>query len=1532
MSDLSSKDAMPDLFQIQKLHGEDIGDEDQIIYGDAEPSLEWSDSKNASRYVVRIYRADDAALICSQSVTDVSTFIENCNIPEDSLVKISVQALSPAGKSRDALKRPYFMLDRTPPNVAFTSTPGAAINTSTASFLIGASDSGSGVQRVECRLGNSGVFTACPYGDSPYSVTVDTPGSYSLYVRAYDNAGKVSSTVTHTFAYDPTVIGTFSIVGVTGGADSVADVCLTSGSTPTFSWGASTNADSYDVTVYQADGVTEACATQNTTSTSFAPAGCNLTSGSYRLAVAAKRSSGTGLDASNNLFAFTVDTVAASANSTIAGTTPVVANGTSTSTITITLLNSSLCSIQGITPTFGATDTGSANAYAACSASNSAGVSTCTMTSTKAESKTLSITGPLAKSGGTVIFTHGAASAVLFAQQPSTSTVAGVDFASQPIVHVVDANGNIITSGVDASAQVTLSVTTGVGSINGTTTVTASSGVATFTGLDMTVSGAKVMTATKQDLSGSGGIGALAVASNGYTITHAAASKIVFATSPGSAKYGQAFNPQGIIEVQDQYDNRVTTGADASATITISKHAGSGTLAGTLTEAASSGVADLSGNGIANDTVGTITLRATKPDLTGSGGVGVLTVDASVVVTPVSCDSGNFATTCTISTVQDVPNGATIAANNLTIASSGQLRNLNNLEGFTINLTGNLTTDGASKIQANVEVNAVNMQFNNTPNDTVACGGAINAAGLGGLGGKRTGNDSITGLGSGGGTCIDSSGWSCSGASHAGLGGAGEAVPAVAAVYGSSSLANTFGSGGGGPSVYAAGGSGGGRIRLVASGTITAPSTGFIASACGGSGGAWNNLNAGGGSGGSIYVEATGFSGEVRLNARGGTSGGGLTSTYKGSGGGSGGYIKVVSPKLLSATNVIVFGLSGTHATGEDGMYEQTVADWSVALCDSGDLATTCTVSSKKFVPHGANIVGTGSIVVASGGQIVNNQRLATYSINLGGNFTVNSGGSVTGNLYPLVATNITLNGQIIASSIGYPGAGPMGGTTRANGGGPGGGQSGESGGVRSGGGGGYGGAGGSGAFAGSTGGAAYGSVNDPTDFGSGGALNGLGGYSSAGSGGGKLSLQASGNIVISSTGGVLADGGGPGGDNAGGGSGGTIRIAASNFTLASLDTNLSAQGGQGGPVGTSGVGGGGGGGGRIWIDPATKIVVTSGPNTSFFRAFDVRPGPVSSGSSAEYGSIGYEYAVADDICDTGSLNTTCNIHYFKPIPDGYTVSGTGSLVIGDGSTSNGGLSNLNTEESFTVNMSGDVTLRTGAGWIRGNATINAANLTLEQGSGITATSQGHPGANTHGSNSYNGVGVGGGLFGQAAAQSQRVGAAGGGGHGGAGGAGSVAGASGGATYGLNTAPITFGSGGAGTENWAWSTVLCNGGIGGGALAINVTGDLTMGHLTNITASGSSGGSHVYMCGGGGAGGSIYINAGGAVSLFSATSQIQARGGDGGTGSTYQCGGGGGGRISIVRGSGSAVDTASLSVTGGASSSEAGAAGTIYQN
>jgi len=92
----------------------------------------------------------------------------------------------------------------------------------------------------------------------------------------------------------------------------------------------------------------------------------------------------------------------AAANSSIVGTGPVVANGADASTVTITLKDAKNQPVVGMTPTFSAS--GSNNILGACSATTGAGVSTCTLQSTTAEVKTLSIVTPVSVTGGQVTF------------------------------------------------------------------------------------------------------------------------------------------------------------------------------------------------------------------------------------------------------------------------------------------------------------------------------------------------------------------------------------------------------------------------------------------------------------------------------------------------------------------------------------------------------------------------------------------------------------------------------------------------------------------------------------------------------------------------------------------------------------------------------------------------------------------------------------------------------------------------------------------------------------------------------------------------------------------------------------------------------------------------------------------------------------------------------------------------------------------------------------------------------------------------
>jgi len=154
---------------------------------------------------------------------------------------------------------------------------------------------------------------------------------------------------------------------------------------------------------------------------------------------------------------------------------------------------------------------------------------------------------------------------------------------------------------------------------------------------------------------------------------------------------------------------------------------------------------------------------------------------------------------------------------------------------------------------------------------------------------------------------------------------------------------------------------------------------------------------------------------------------------------------------------------------------------------------------------------------------------------------------------------------------------------------------------------------------------------------------------------------------------------------------------------------------------------------------------------------------------------------------------------------------------------------------------------------------------------------------------------------------------AGGGGYGGRGGVG-YNGAAGGTYYGSISAPTEYGSGG-GRATYRNKP----GGTGGGAIRLDVTGELAMNG--SITANGTNGTSYNNEAGGGGSGGSIYVTA----TSISGAGLFAANGGNGGTG---YAGGGGGGRIALHYDDMSGF-SGTLQSKGG-SGRTYGGAGTIY--
>ncbi len=169
----------------------------------------------------------------------------------------------------------------------------------------------------------------------------------------------------------------------------------------------------------------------------------------------------------------------------------------------------------------------------------------------------------------TVSFTPmGEASKLEFITQP-TSSLAGVPFSAQPVVRILDADGNVITAGVDSTAPITISIATDSptqGTISGAATISAIAGVATFTGVNIREAGTKILTATKPDTSSQlNGSAELTISSEPFTISPGPVSpnlssiKITPEVPPSPALTANGFSAYSVqITLLDEFANPVS--------------------------------------------------------------------------------------------------------------------------------------------------------------------------------------------------------------------------------------------------------------------------------------------------------------------------------------------------------------------------------------------------------------------------------------------------------------------------------------------------------------------------------------------------------------------------------------------------------------------------------------------------------------------------------------------------------------------------------------------------------------------------------------------------------------------------------------------------------------------------------------------------------------------------------------------------------------------------------------------------------------
>ena len=159
----------------------------------------------------------------------------------------------------------------------------------------------------------------------------------------------------------------------------------------------------------------------------------------------------------------------------------------------------------------------------------------------------------------------GQATHLAFTTQPGGAG-AGQALSPQPVVQILDANENIVSAGADATAAITLTVSSAsptVGSIRGTTTVTAVGGIATFSGINLREAGVKVLTASKADTAAQQyGSPPLFVDSNQFTVSPDSVSSIYssIVISPASGTLVANGNSSYTVTVtlMDQYQNPIS--------------------------------------------------------------------------------------------------------------------------------------------------------------------------------------------------------------------------------------------------------------------------------------------------------------------------------------------------------------------------------------------------------------------------------------------------------------------------------------------------------------------------------------------------------------------------------------------------------------------------------------------------------------------------------------------------------------------------------------------------------------------------------------------------------------------------------------------------------------------------------------------------------------------------------------------------------------------------------------------------------------
>jgi MBG domain (YGX type)/YDG domain/Bacterial Ig-like domain (group 3)/Invasin, domain 3/Kelch motif len=358
------------------------------------------------------------------------------------------------------------------------------------------------------------------------------------------------------------------------------------------------------------------------------------TSGSYTFTAQTKQSGGTLTGIATSPTVVVTAGAATAGNSTVsASPTSVVADGSSTSTITVTLKDAYNNLANGRTVTLGQ-GSGHSTISPASGITNSSGVVTFTVKDTTAEAVTYTATDTtdsnlVITQTAAVTFTPGALDHFLVEKSGGGAIgtqIAGTAFALR--VTAKDVNNNTVTSFTSTASLTSTGTLTG----SPVTTAAFTAGVLDPQSVTITSTGSVTITATASSKTG---------ISAAFTVNAGPATQLAFTTQPAGAVAGTAFTTQPKVTVQDANGNTVTT-SSAPITLAMGTNPNGGILACTANPvSASSGVATFAGCNISAS--GADTLTASAAGL-ATGTSSPFTVGAANTTTSVPTSSGNPST------------------------------------------------------------------------------------------------------------------------------------------------------------------------------------------------------------------------------------------------------------------------------------------------------------------------------------------------------------------------------------------------------------------------------------------------------------------------------------------------------------------------------------------------------------------------------------------------------------------------------------------------------------------------------------------------------------------------------------------------------------------------------------------------------------------------------------------------------------------------------------------------------------------------